>query len=248
MRQPPPDKVIPAVAVAKDPNSVSGTATELKSGEMTGSGSEALKGTYAQSSDIVEDPTGPEVILKESFAQPGSLFPNATFPGTGYEQLKKDIYERYSVKYTFSYQQLFQWASATLPNAKYDTALGGWAGFTGEWIPLDRGGDYEGKLVFQAGWRDSIGNNAVPAQFGVSQIGSAVSNYEFTSWGGTRIEDLYWNQRIAGDRFSFRVGNQTPQTVINFSRFKNARGGLVKGCVKKIRRRPSRCPASLALR
>jgi len=236
----------------EDPNSVASTATELKAGEMTGSGSEALKGTYAQAWDIVEnptapdeiiedpygpdevedptepdeiieDPTAPEVILNESFAQPGSLFPNAMFPGTGYERFKKDLYERYSVKFSFSYQQLFQWASATLPNAKYDTALGGWAGFTGEWIPLDRGGDYEGKLVFQAGWRDSIGNNAVPAQFGAGQLGSAVSNYEFTSWGGTRIEDLYWEQRIAGNRFSFRVGNQTPQTVFNFSRFKNAR-------------------------
>src|SRR4029077_5012285 len=43
-------------------------------------------------------------------------------------------------------------------------------------------------------FRGSLGDNAVPAQFGVRDIGSIWSNYEFTSWNqGFRIEDLFWS-------------------------------------------------------
>ena len=65
-----------------------------------------------------------------------------------------------------------------------------------------------------------------PAQFGVRDIGSIWSNYEFTSWNqGFRIEDLFWEQQL-GPAFSFRIGNQGPQSVFNFFRFKDARTGF----------------------
>jgi carbohydrate-selective porin OprB len=54
-------------------------------------------------------------------------------------------------------------------------------------------------------------------------IGSLWSNYEFTSWDqGFRIEDLFWEQKL-GPTFTFRLGNQGPQAVFNFFRFKDAR-------------------------
>ncbi|MGS4947269.1 carbohydrate porin [Meridianimarinicoccus sp. RP-17] len=73
------------------------------------------------------------------------------------------------------------------------------------------------------GWRDSIGTNAIPAQFGGLNLGANWSNYEFTTWDGhTRVEDLFWEQQL-GPNFSFRIGNMIPTAVYNFSRFKDAR-------------------------
>jgi Carbohydrate-selective porin, OprB family len=91
------------------------------------------------------------------------------------------------------------------------------------WTPLDRGGDYQGTLVARTGWRGPIDGNPWPAPFGPANLGTASSAYEFTSWNNDfEIEDLFWEQRI-GPTFSFRVGNQGPQTTINTFRFKDAR-------------------------
>jgi carbohydrate-selective porin OprB len=80
--------------------------------------------------------------------------------------------------------------------------------------------------VVRGAFRGSLGDNAVPAVFGLRDIGSLWSNYEWTSWNqGFRIEDLFWEQKI-GSQFSFRVGNQGPQAVFNFFRFKDARTGF----------------------
>ena len=83
------------------------------------------------------------------------------------------------------------------------------------------------------------GDNAVPAQFGVRDIGSIWSNYEFTSWNqGFRIEDLFWEQQL-GPAFSFRIGNQGPQSVFNFFRFKDARTGSLPARWRSTRRYPT---------
>ena len=102
-------------------------------------------------------------------------------------------------------------------------AVGGWAATSVTWTPLDRGGDYEGTLVVRGAWRGPIGDNPWPAPFGPAYLGLAWSSYEFTSWNANyKIEDLFWEQKI-GPGFSFRVGNQGPQTTINIFRFKDAR-------------------------
>src|SRR5262249_50072228 len=80
-----------------------------------------------------------------------------------------------------------------------------------------------GTLVVRAAWRNSIGDHAVPAQFGILDLGSIWSNYEFTSWDGRfAVEDLFWEQKLWGDFLSIRVGNQIPTSVYNFFRFKDA--------------------------
>jgi hypothetical protein len=155
---------------------------------------------------------------------PRVLFPEFRPPwSAGLADLRKRALEDYGLTFGASYQQLFQQASVTAPGALYNTALGGWAAASVTWAAIDRGGSYEGTLVLRGAWRDSIGNNAVPAQFGVRDLGSIWSNYEFTSWDGHfRVEDLFWEQKL-GDSFSFRVGNQIPTSIYNFFRFKDAR-------------------------
>jgi hypothetical protein len=125
--------------------------------------------------------------------------------------------------YAFSYQQLSQYATQTVPGVRQNWAVGGWSAASMTWTPLDRGGVYEGSLVVRGGWRGPVGENPWPAPFGPANLGSAWSSYEFTSWKSRiEIEDLFWDQKV-GESFSFRVGNQGPQTTINTFRFKDAR-------------------------
>jgi hypothetical protein len=181
---------------------------------------------------LVEGLPGPEALYDPDQGQPQSLLPEpreVLFPGLGLpleaERLafRQRLYERYGLTYALSYQQLTQYATQTVPGVPQNWAVGGWAAPGVTWTPLDRGGDYQGSLVVRPGWRGPIGKNPWPAPFGPANLGSAWSAYEFTSWNDHfEIEDLFWEQRI-GPQFSFRLGNQGPQTTINTFRFKDAR-------------------------
>ena len=155
---------------------------------------------------------------------PDAIFPDFKFPGRlGAEAWRDALAEDYGLRLGFSYQQLYQYASETIPGSPFNTANGGWASFEAIWTPVNRGSDREGRVVLRLGWRGEIGNNAVPAQFGGLNLGAAWSNYEFTDWdGGVKVEDLFWEQEL-GENFSFRIGNMIPTAVYNFSRFKDAR-------------------------
>jgi carbohydrate-selective porin OprB len=183
-----------------------------------------LQTGYPHDENVIEMPGDVEDDINTSFAQPGAIFPHVQIPGyNAYQKFKLETSERFGIRFAVNYQQLFQYSSATLPNATYNTALGGWAAAEVLWTPVDRGGDFEGTLVLRLGWRDPIGNNIAPATFGVPQLGSIWSNYEFTSWnGGMKVEDLFWEQWLTR-RLRLRVGNQIPTSVFNFSRFKDAR-------------------------
>jgi len=175
---------------------------------------------------------GPEALYDPDQGDPQALLPEpreVVFPGLGFpaeaERLafRQRLYDQYGLTYALSYQQLNQYATQTLPSVRQNWAIGGWAAPSLTWTPLDRGGDYQGSLVFRPGWRGPIGDNPWPAPFGPANLGSAWSAYEFTSWNDHfEIEDLFWEQRI-GPTFSFRVGNQGPQATINTFRFKDAR-------------------------
>jgi hypothetical protein len=185
-----------------------------------------LKGAYPPPpGDLPLDPSDIDVDLANSFPQPGSIFPSLELPGRdAYVKFKEDLYRDHGIRFGGFYSQLYQHASDTRPRSPYNSANGYWAALQFSWTALNRGTDHEGSLVVNLGSRNSIGNNAVPAGFGVPNLGSAWSNYEFTSWdtNSPKVEDLFWEQWLGRD-FSFRVGNQIPTAVMNFSRFKDAR-------------------------
>jgi hypothetical protein len=91
------------------------------------------------------------------------------------------------------------------------------------WTPYYRNQAFEGTLVVRLGWRDPIGDSAAGSTFGIPQLGSLWSNYEFTTWDAKlKVEDLFWEQWMTR-RLRLRIGNQIPTAVYNFSRFKDAR-------------------------
>jgi porin len=185
--------------------------------------------------ELVDGLPGPDALYDPDQGQPQSLLAeprNVLFPGLGLpfeaERLafRQRLYDQYGLTYALSYQQLTQYATQTVPGVRPNWAVGGWAAVGATWTPLDRGGNYEGSLVVRGAWRGPLGDNPWPAPFGPANLGSAWSAYEFTSWNSRfEIEDLFWDQKIGPD-FSFRVGNQGPQTTINTFRFKDARTGF----------------------
>ncbi len=193
---------------------------------------DAANGPVIYNDQLVEGLPGPEALYDPDQGEPQALLPeprNVLFPGLTLpwqaERLafRERLYNQYGLTYAFSYQQLNQYATQTLPGVRQDWALGGWAAAGVTWTPLDRGGNYQGTLVVRGGWRGPLGENPWPAPFGPANLGSAWSAYEFTSWKSQfKIEDLFWEQTI-GPTFSFRVGNQGPQTTVNTFRFKDAR-------------------------
>ena len=88
--------------------------------------------------------------------------------------------------------------------------------------PLHRGNDFEGSLVLVAAARDSIGGNAVPAEYGQLDVGSLFPvNFGFTSWPFA-IEELYWEQWF-GKRLMTKVGATAAAAEINPFRLKDDR-------------------------
>lgn len=158
----------------------------------------------------------------------GTLFPGIQPPWrSDLAAFRRRMWDEYGLTFFTSYQQLAQYASETRPGVTQNWAVGGWYAYGSTWTPLDRGGPYEGTLVFRGGWRGAVGpNNTWPAPFGLLNMGQAWSSYEFTSWNNRfAIEDLFWEQNIGRD-FNFRIGNQGPQSTLNFFRFKDARTGF----------------------
>ena len=167
-------------------------------------------------------------VLDEIAPLPGSVI-DIGVP-QGWFDFKNSIYEKTGLRFGFSYQMLGQYASDVLPDAEFDTALGHWWGFLTKWTLLDRGGDYEGTLVFSMFERGAVGNNAVPSNFGLAEVGSLTTNVEYTSWYFA-VENLYWEQWLKSEQqeFMLRVGNQVVTTLLNPFRFKDSRVSFTTG-------------------
>ena len=173
---------------------------------------------------------------------PQPLFPDVRPPwATQLEDLRRRLYDEYGLTFGAAYNQLYQHTSATAPTALYDQALGAWAQASMTWTPLDRGGDHEGTLVVRGAFRGSLGDNAVPAQFGVRDIGSIWSNYEFTSWNqGFRIEDLFWEQQLGPAFTASASATRDPRASSTSSNSRMRGWGSLPARWRSTRRYPTR--------
>jgi hypothetical protein len=167
-------------------------------------------------------------VLDDIAPRPGSVIPYGV-PQAWFD-FKDDVYDKIGLKFGFSYQTLYQSASDVAPNAAFDTAWGQWWGFMTKWTMLNKGKDYEGSLAFSMFQRGAVGNNAVPANFGLADIGGITTNIEFTTWSFA-IENLYWEQWLGSrqDRLMFRIGNQVVTTLLDPFRFKDSRVSFTTG-------------------
>jgi len=182
--------------------------------------------SMAQSRDT--NPLEAGNVLDDMVPRPGSVIPYGV-PQPWFD-FKDDVYDRIGLRFGFSYQMLFQYASDVAPEATFDTALGHWWGFMIKWTMLKRGTDFEGNLVFSMFERKAVGNNAVPANFGIVDVGGITTNVEFTTWSFA-VENLYWEQwlSVGRHRSMVRIGNQVVTTLLNPFRFKDSRVSFTTG-------------------
>ena len=169
-------------------------------------------------------------VLDEIVPQPGTVFDVGVPSTSPWFEWKDSFYDRIGLRFGFSYQMLGLYATDTLPDATYDTALGHWWGFLTKWTMFDRGGNHEGTLVFSMFDRESVGNHQVPANFGLVDVGSLTGNVGFTTWDFA-IENLYWEQWFKSEKseFMLRIGNQVVTTLLNPFRFKDERVSYTNG-------------------
>ena len=167
-------------------------------------------------------------VLDGMVPSPDSVF-SVGVPDSWFD-FKDDVYQKIGLKFGFSYQMLYQSASDVLPNATYDTAAGDWWGFLTKWTLLNRGKDYEGTLVFSMFDRAAVGNNQVPSNFGLVDVGGITTNVEFTTWS-FEIENLYWEQWLnpGKHKVMIRIGNQVVTTLLTPFRFKDSRVSFTTG-------------------
>jgi len=167
------------------------------------------------------DPTDAETLIDSTAPQPGSIFGDV-FPKK-YFQWKRDLYTDHGLKLGFFYQSLYMSASDVSPIATHDNAWGQWWGLDAKWTPLNKGEDNEGSLVLVAAERASVSNNAIPAQYGLADLGSSYAvGFGFTEWDFA-VEELYWEQWAEKDRFMFRAGITAAPSLISPFRFKDDR-------------------------
>jgi len=180
---------------------------------------EARQG-YPEEQQPVVGPTDAEVDLDKTFPKRDSVI------GVGvpqeYFDWKEEVYDRIGLKFGVYYQQAFMNATETAPFASFESAWGDWWGVNAKWTLLNRGEDFEGSLVVVAAERRSIGDNAVPAQYGALDVGSLYPvNFGFTSWPFA-IEELYWEQWIENSAV-VRAGITAAGAAMNPFRFKDDR-------------------------
>jgi len=171
----------------------------------------------------LKHPLDPSKVIDDIEPKPGALI-NVGLPN-GYFKWKDRVYDKIGLKFGASYQMLFQIASDVAPNATYNRALGQWTGFMLKWTLINRKkGKHKGTFVFSMMDRRALGNNALPANFGVSEVGGITTNVEFTHWLFA-VENLYWEQWINFKRskLMIRVGNQVVTTFLNPIPFKESR-------------------------
>ena len=182
-----------------------------------------------EAKNVLDNPMEAGNVLDNIAPRPGSVFPRGV-PPQSWWGFKDDVYDKIGLKFGFSYQMLFQSASDVAPNATFDTALGQWWGFMTKWTMLNKGKDYEGSLAFSMFARGGVGNNAVPANFGLADVGGITTNVEFTTWSFS-IENLYWEQWLDSGkhRLMFRIGNQVVTTLLDPFRFKDSRVSFTTG-------------------
>ncbi|MHC4958194.1 MAG: hypothetical protein ACYTGN_07440 [Planctomycetota bacterium] len=174
---------------------------------------------YESGQRLVGGPADVETDLNTSFPKRDAVLPGLI--PRGWFAFKEELHDKYGIKLAISYQMLFQQASASLTGT--DRAAGGWLLAEFKWEAIDRGGDYEGALVFDIDWRHGLGDSALPGLFGTFGIGSLwPTDLAYAEWDPS-LAIFYWDQWFGKGKFNVRIGKQIAAATYDFFRFKDGR-------------------------
>ncbi len=157
-----------------------------------------------------------EQVTNEALLRPQSPLLDVDRPI--YEALqrhKKELSEKYGITWALEDTAIYQATSGGInPNDAMVNTLGFFA--TWKIFRADNGKDFGG-LGFQAETRSNVLDDEFPAVR--DAIGSIWSPNDSTSDDYTKINQLWWGQRIADGKLGFMIGKIDPGAHINANRF-----------------------------
>jgi hypothetical protein len=158
--------------------------------------------------------------INQSIPQGGYVF--SSLAPKGYAELKDNLYDKTGFKFGLSYQTLYQ--SASESTSETSTAWGGWLLFELSWDALNRGKDYQGKLIISLDDRHIINEsgNTAPAFFRLDHGSLWATDGAYLKWN-LYPAVILWEQTFVKDRFEMRVGQFGALTVLDFFRFADPR-------------------------
>ena len=180
---------------------------------------------YGDEGRRIGGPTDVDHDLDFSFPKHDSVLPRLV--PEKYFKWKEDLYEKYGLKLGFSYQAIYQHASATTDFFRLEDeneVAAGRAILEGKWDMYNRGQDFQGSLVATLDWITNFTNGKnSPASWGTFNVGSAwPTDFAYIEWEPW-VPVAYWEQWFKKDRFVLRIGNQIANQIYDFFRFKDPR-------------------------
>jgi len=161
--------------------------------------------------------------LREDWQRKDYLFqiPGAASVLGPWHKLRSMLDEKYGFKPQFSFTNLTQWASDTLPLATEDHASGYELIIDGTWTFRGRGTDSPSMIGFEFLTRNRMGTEIPPVPL-FTQIGSLYPTTVAFGELDPSVGQL-WLQHKFGDHFGFQVGKLFPISAYDFFPLKNFR-------------------------
>jgi len=162
---------------------------------------------------IFGGPNSPEGQLEEGDrVRTGAFrFPAMDDAFTKWNGWKQRMNENHGFQFSGHYSTLYQKASDTLPGNE-DSAASGILRGTAKWSLFDRGGDYEGALLFMVDHRHAF-TDVPPASF-ANEIGYSGVTGVLYSDIKLKVVNLNWQQKLGGDA-GLLIGRYDPSDYMN---------------------------------
>jgi hypothetical protein len=143
---------------------------------------------------------------------------------------KKSLYEKHGLKVGVSYQSLYMRTSDSLTDT--DSGWGGWFQFNSAWSAINRGKDWQGRLVLVLDGRHIVNpsSHTAPGLLSIDTGSLWPHDGAYLEWGIYPLS-LFWEQRVRKDKFAFRVGQQVSLAVIDPFRFDEMKSSFTSAAI-----------------
>jgi hypothetical protein len=169
-------------------------------------------------------PYSVEGDLNNSFPPPNGSLSGRTLVPSKYFDWKTKLQEKTGLKLAFSYAAMALGIpqSQVIADSSINSAIGGMMQIEAQWH-FNRGKDYEGGITAVLDWRHALGsNNRMPGTL-FRESGSGIGlDGAFLPWD-PYTSVLYWQQHLKKDRFWFRIGQTSPNLMMDFFRYRDPR-------------------------
>lgn len=174
---------------------------------------------FSTMSDNPEDPENLLISINQRRSQKNSLFtiPALVKFNETIDQGQKYLRDNANLKLGLAFTHVFQWLSeAPLSDEIWGTATT--SDFIGTWEFVNKGGPYQGQIVFHVQGRWDYGTTG-PEELGVNGLGTLIGTANtFAEYSPTfLLRNFYWQQGSEEAGWAYRIGKITPDAMLSTS-------------------------------